>query len=134
MNANLKKTNTAETNYNKLTKIIKNKEIAEKYALFNVGKDSLKTKNINKNFLLVTDIIRGDWNYLKEKLKDKGIFIDDDLKELYNEWINKNVIYFPSQTYLKCVIGKNYDYKNNFLPLHERYALMILSNERFKIL
>jgi hypothetical protein len=131
--ANLKKTTTIKQHYNKLTKLIKSEEIAKKYALYNVGKDSLK-KNDNKNFILVSDIIKGEWNHLKEKLKDKNIFINNNLKEIYDIWKRKNVSYFPSKEYLNYLLIKDYNYEDASLQLHERYALLILSNKKFKIL
>jgi len=133
VNANIFKTETIDSNYNKLIHKIKDKNIKLKYTYYNVAYDSMKKINFDTNKLLVKNIING-WNGLTANLKNYDINLDIKVKNYYETWLKSNTKFFPSQKYKEMIKNSDYSWNDKSLSMSERYCLLLLANEKFEIL
>lgn len=131
--ANISKTETLNFNYNKVSHIIKDPEIAKKHAMYNVAVDSLVKEEFSTRTIPVSQVLI-DWTTLKEKFAKQDIILDDSVKNIYETWLTLNQQYLPSKEYIQAVNEFNYDYSNTKMSLPERYSLMALGGTKFKIL
>lgn len=132
--ANIIKTNTMTTkDFHPLAQRVQDPDIKIKLAFYNVGVDMLATLPLTKNQITVSDIISG-WHTLEPRLQSLGLQMNRSAQLFYQQWSTNNRQYFASETYAHMVHAHDYDYTQRNLSLSERYALLILSGERFCIL
>jgi hypothetical protein len=133
--SNVYKTNLLQkhSNYTKLNSKIKDQEIAVKYALYNIIKDCLIYKNFSNRQISVENII-GGWDKLSENLQNLGFTLNLQAQEYYSSWLNLNLKYLPSNKYVQYVDVGYHNYNDTDLNIAERYALLALSGNKFKIL
>jgi len=134
ISANIHKTDTMKyLRFHPLTSRLRDPEIKIKLAFYNVGKDSMDAEITSACSVNVSAIISG-WNRLIESLTDVGVYIDHSCQEFYEHWVENNRQYFPSAIYIDMVNKHDYDWKRLDIAAVERYALLVLSQEKFKIL
>ena len=133
LNAMLNKTKILEWNVNDTIKLIKDPLIRKQYVLYSMAQDYLQNSNLSANLLAVSDILLS-WEHLSASLRKFNIVIDSNLQDTYNYWISKNTGYFPSRRYKDYVKNKNYYFDDESLTIAERYSLLALAKEKFKIL
>lgn len=56
------------------------------------------------------------------------------LASVFDQWIDINKQYLPSDTYIKCVQSQTYDYEHSDLNIFEKYSLYALTHSKFKLL
>lgn len=120
-------------NYNQLDKKILDKKILYFYDCFNLASDRLRP-NIYSNQQIYLKSILGGWESLNRALKKVNLNISDSNQSYYNMWLEKNQKYMPSQNYVNCIESQNYDYTRPDLSIEEKYCLLALAKEHFKIL
>jgi hypothetical protein len=133
ISANLKKCDDSDFYNKKILKIIKDEKVKEKYSMYNIAKDSQIIVPISNNCIPVSSIISG-FDSIKQCLAKHKIFISDDVKNFYQHWYESNTNYLPSQKYIRYVNTKKYQFDDLTLTFYERYSLLVLANEKFKIL
>jgi hypothetical protein len=121
------------TDYNLPIQGVDDPELKKKYALYNVAKDSLMQTSFGDRTISISDILAG-WEQLIKAAELAEIYVDISTKEFYNNWYKLNTQYFPSDRYKKYILDNNYDYFDTQLSLGERYCLLALSGEKFKVL
>lgn len=134
MLANIHKTDTMKyLRFHPLASGIQDPEIKVKLAFYNVGKDSMDTQVKSARHISVSDIISG-WDPLMQSLRDVDIHISASCLEFYQHWIEHNRQFFPSPNYVSMIKNLDYDWKRSDITTVERYALLVLSQEKFKVL
>lgn len=134
MAANVCKTQTLNTQrFHPVARYINDADLRFKLALHSVGYNSINTTTSSISQIAVSDIISG-WDKIQNQLTDIGLRIDNRCQQFYEKWAKDNQTYFPSTQYVDMIKQKNYNWNCVDLPIHERYALLILSQEKFKIL
>ena len=131
--SNIYKTTPLQKHYNKFNLKITDTEIATKYALYNIIKHSLYDKKLSSRQILVENII-GGWEKLSKNLQNLGIVLNPLAQKYYSSWLNLNLKYLPSNKYVQYVDVGNHNYNDTDLNIAERYALLVLSGNKFKIL
>jgi hypothetical protein len=122
-------------NYNFLIPKIKDKKILHYFNCYNVALDIINAeKNRFKNEKILLEDILGGWESLVESLKKVNMPIAEECKPYYDQWITNNKQYKPSINYLDLVIANNFDYNHPELDIEERYCLLALAEQKFKIL
>lgn len=129
----LKKRNT-HPDYLPLITKIKNKKILYQFNCYNYAIDRIATEQTvtNVKCLQLKDIL-GGWDSFYHSMAAIDIPIDQNCKSYYNQWLESNS-YLPSDLYCAQVDKENFDYRDYRLTVEERYCLMALSGEKFKIL
>lgn len=122
-----------DTEYNNIVKKIKDPVILYKYNCYNLAIDRVSTEITTSKQIKLIDILSG-WDLFLNNIKQVQLDISDCFKNYYNEWLEENSIFFPSKDYVSLVNSKNYDYTCTKLSLEERYCLLALAGEKFKIL
>jgi hypothetical protein len=129
----LKKRNT-HPNYLPLIAKITNKKILYQFNCYNYAIDRITTEQTVASIrcLQLEDILSG-WDNFCQALAAIDLPIGQNCKSYYDQWLENN-LYLPSSLYCSLVDKENFDYNNNRLAIEERYCLMALSGEKFKIL
>jgi len=136
VNANLIKNSSAFDKiyaYHPIISKIKDPEILDKFHMFNMAKDLLSFKNVSHEQLHLEDIL-GGWDRLSNSLSELGFNVDQNYQPIYQPWLDANKIFMPSQHYQQLVTEQNFDYLCQSLNMYERYCLLALSRNKFKIL
>jgi hypothetical protein len=131
----LKKRNT-HPNYLPLISQIKDEKILYQFNCYNYAVDRINTeKNIlnNTRLLFLEELLNG-WDNFKNAIHRINLSVDQTYKSYYNKWLNDNLSFMPSNTYISLVEESNFDYKYTGLSIEERYSLLALADEKFKIL
>ena len=131
----LKKRNS-HPNYLPLISQIKDEKILYQFNCYNYAIDRINTeKNIvnNTRFLLLEELLNG-WNSFRDAIHRINLLVDQACETYYNKWLNDNLSILPSSTYTLLVGERNFDYKYTGLSIEERYSLLALAGEKFKIL
>jgi len=134
MSANVAKTDTIKyQRFHPLAARLQDSEIKIKLAWYNVGKDCLDTQVSSARHITVSDVISG-WDQLRQHLLGVDIPVDPSCLTFYQHWIENNRRYFPSTDYVDMVKNHDYDWKRSNMSTVERYALLVLSQGKFRIL
>ena len=130
--ANISKTETLmDQKFHALARKVQDPVLHMNLAFYNVGRDSIDTVVSSSCQITVSHIIAG-WDALTHCLDQIDIAIDPSCRQFYNGWQEKNRRYFPSDVYRHMIESADYDWHRSDLPLAERYALLVLSGERFR--
>jgi hypothetical protein len=119
--------------YHVLIDKIKNPEILYKFDCFNFIKDRVMSVELSNQQINLADFLKG-WNHFQNSIEKVDLFISDNCKKYYDNWIAQNKKFFPSKLYLSMIGSKDYDYTNVKLSIVEKYCMLVLSGENFKIL
>jgi len=117
----------------KLLKIITDQSVAEKYAMYNIIKDTQIKHDISDRQILVSSIIF-NFDIFKQSLAQHGIVLTDSSENFYQQWHLLNKDYLPSQKYIEYINTKNYNFDDLTLTFYERYSLLVLANKKFIVL
>jgi hypothetical protein len=119
--------------YHPLMPKIKDPDVLNKFHMFNMAKNLLNFKNVSDEQLHLEDIL-GGWSRLTDSLRRLGFALDQKYKLLYQSWLEANQAFMPSQYYKQLVTDQNFDYNSQNLSIYERYCLLALSGNNFKVL
>lgn len=119
--------------YNNIVRKIKDPVILYKYNCYNLAIDRISTKITNSKQIKLIDILSG-WDTFLRSLNCVQLYVVDSAKNYYDTWLEKNSMFFPSKDYISLVNAKKYDYTCTKLSLEEKYCLLALAGEKFKIL
>lgn len=134
MAANVYKTETVTTHdFHRLAGRVKDPDLRAKLALYNVGQDSLNTVTSSESKISISDLIQG-WPTLCSRSRCLGIQLDAQAEDFYHHWYDKNKKYFASPSYLDLCHRTETALDHHDLNIIERYALMVLRGQRFRIL
>lgn len=121
--------------YTPLISKIKDKKILHYFNCYNVALDIINVEKIElSNNKIKLENILDNWENLLELLKNVGVTVSEECKTYYEQWIQKNQKYKPSVNYTNLVSNNNFDYTFPELDIEERYCLLALSGQKFKIL
>lgn len=112
---------------------IKDKEILDKFDMYNIAKKEIMPKIYSDNQISLGDIL-GGWESFCNATKQVGIHIDTKFKTDYNNWTEANKKFMPSEKYKSLLSSNNLDHTYKELSLVEKYCLLALSGKKFKIL
>jgi hypothetical protein len=133
---NFKEHNTI-LNYNSMITKIKDPTILYKYNCYNLAVSFINNCMLNKNLsqtrLSVKNIL-GGWESLNNSLKELGFCVADHCKLYYKTWLSKNQSLLPSKYYIELVENNNLDYRSPKISIEEKYCLLALAREKFKII
>lgn len=119
--------------YNELDRKIKDKKILYYYDCYNLALDRLRPNIYSKQQIDVKSILSG-WESLTQALKTVNLSISENNRQYYDVWLEKNQKYIPSENYINLVESGNYDYTGPCLSIEEKYCLLALAKEHFRIL
>lgn len=130
----LKKRNT-HVNYLPVVSQIKDEKILYKFNCYNYAVDRIRTEKsiLNHTFLKLEELVSG-WNGFKSAVNKINLSIDQTCKSHYDKWLNGNLPMMPSSIYTSLVDQNNFDYNLAGLNLEEKYCLLALAGEKFKVL
>ena len=136
VNSNLVKKSRVFDNtyqYHPLMPKIKDPDVLNKFHMFNIAKNLLNFKNVSNDQLHLEDIL-GGWDQLTDSLLRLGFELDKKYKLLYQSWLEANQAFMPSHYYKQLATDQNFDYDSQILSISERYCLLALSGNNFKVL
>jgi len=120
-------------NYHVLASKISDPVILYKFDCFNYAQNLLQTRNYSPDQLALKHILSG-WEDFTAALGRVNLKISADCQTYYEQWLEENQRFMPTATYLDQVNLQNFDYNNSELTIEERYCLLALSGQKFKIL
>ena len=120
-------------NYHVLASKISDPAILYKFDCFNYAQDLLQTRNYSADQLNLKHIL-GGWEDFVTALSKVNLNISAHCQTYYNQWLEENQRFVPSTAYLKLLEQQDFDYNNDKLTIEERYCLLALSKQKFKIL
>jgi hypothetical protein len=120
-------------NYHVLASKISDPEILYKFDCFNYAQDLLQTRNYSSDQLNLKDILSG-WEDFVTALVKVNLNISAQCQIYYNQWVEENQKFMPTTAYLELIAHQNFDYNNSKLTIEERYCLLALCKQKFKIL
>lgn len=120
-------------NYHVLASKISDPAILYKFDCFNYAQDLLQTRNYSADQLRLKHIL-GGWEDFVTALSKVNLNISAHCQTYYNQWLEENQRFVPGTAYLKLLEQQDFDYNNNKLTIEERYCLLALSKQKFKIL
>lgn len=112
---------------------IKDKDTLDKFDMYNIAKNELVPRHLSDNQISLKDTLDG-WQSFCTATKQAGIHIDNKFETAYNVWLEANKKFMPSKKYKSLLIDNNFDYECNQLSLVEKYCLLALSGNKFKLL
>ena len=118
--------------YHPIISKISDSEVLYKFDCFNFAKDLLETKYGNQQ-LDLKDIISG-WSNLVSALNNVNLHVSSEGESYYTRWLESNQQFMPGSIFLSLLQCKNFDYNYAGLSIEERYCLLALSGDKFKIL
>ena len=130
--ANINKTKTLTVDFNHLVSNIKDPDLRRHYSIFSVAKDFVAFKTTNQ--IITVDQLLSGWAMIKRTIKKFNVELDENLKLMYNTWLTTNQLYLPSSTYKYCVQNQHYDVDHPALTLIEKYCLLAISGDKFRLL
>ena len=133
VNANCIKTDTLSTPFNNIVSKIPDETVKLKYTYYCNAVDTLVQTNIGWNTILVSELIAGQ-DQFESVLARQKLNIPSEYFVVYNDWLEKNLPYMPSETYTQKIYNRDYDYNDTKLSLVEKYCLLALSKNKFTIL
>lgn len=130
----IQKTSEYIPNYDQLRAKIKDSMMRDSYDLYNTSWDRLYNKVKYSDNQITVDTLVGGWDVLKNKLKKFNLLLDDKYKLYYEDWLDKNQQYLPSNRYKELVNACNFNYTDDQLSLAEKYCLLAMSKKKFIVL
>lgn len=119
--------------YHVMTSKIADPVVLHKFDLFNSAKNLLEDTPTSNQQLMIDDILNG-WPALSAALSNLNIFISAEYQSIYDTWLDCNKCFMPSKLYQSMILDNNLDYKNSELSIAERYCLLALAGQKFKLL
>lgn len=120
-------------NYHVLASKISDTELLYKFDCFNYAQDLLQTKNYSADQLGLKHILSG-WEDFVTALSKVNLYVSAHCQTYYMQWLEENQKFMPTTTYLEMIENQNFDFNNRKLTIEERYCLLALSKQKFKIL
>jgi hypothetical protein len=121
------------TQYHPLIEKIQDEQILYKFDCYNLASDSIHSVG-KSNMQLTLDSILGRWSSLKTALQQLGFNVSAHCENYYNTWLSNNQKFLPSKQYIKLSSQHCWDHNTPGLSIEERYCLLALSNQKFKLL
>lgn len=131
--AAINKTKVLSWDYEDKLKLIKDPEIRKMYTFYVLAQMHSKKNCLNKNQVPITTIL-SNWDTLCAALHKFNIHLSENVKSIYDDWILKNSGILPSGQYKNYILTKNYHFNDKSLTMAERYSLLVLAQEKFKVL
>jgi hypothetical protein len=119
--------------YHPLISKISDSVVLYKFDCYNMAVKSITTKNFSTLQIQLGDLLK-DWQQFTSALSAVGLYVSPDCQEYYERWLTDNKKFLPSKTYTTLVRNKNYDYLDSTLSIEEKYCLLALSGEKFRLL
>lgn len=133
VNSNWTKTDSSWLAFNDVVSKITDADIRKKYTFYCVAQDIVNQDHLSDRRLVVSDIIGGQQKF-SSALADLQLQIDQTYFEQYLQWLHANAAYLPSQIYEDQVIAGDYRLDHPGLTLVEKYCLLVLSKQKFRVL
>jgi hypothetical protein len=111
---------------------IKDPEVLYKFDCFNMASDILSAKT-SSHTLSLAHVLSG-WQGFCNAVQNLGFDVNADCESEYQRWRTLNEKFIPSKQYQELVRAKNFDCQAQGLSLEERYCLLAMSQQRFRIL
>lgn len=134
IHANVHKNNHTAMYCNQLREKIKNPNIRSCYDLYTTCWDRLYNAVEYSDHQINVETMLSGWDRLKEVLGQFGLVLNNKYKDYYNEWLDKNQQYLPSNRYKELVRTSDFSYSDSTLSLAERYCLLAMAKKKFTIL
>lgn len=128
--SNIVKTDTIDTNFNKLSALITDPVVKTNYALYSVAVDFVTNYKASGHQQLQVSDLLCDLKTFKTATNNINLGLNFN-HTIYQHWLEKNQQYIPSKNYLAKVATQNYDFTDLTLNLAERYSLMALAGCKF---
>lgn len=132
VSANINKTLILEKKYNELASMIPDKETKIKYAAFSLAKEFIATPKY-KQSISVSQLLLG-WQSVYHSMKIFNIKLASSTESFYNQWVANNQKYMPSDVYQQKIINQSYNIDHSELSTIEKYCLLAISGNKFKLL
>jgi hypothetical protein len=124
-------------NYHPLIANIKDPKILYKFDCYNLAvnyvNDCILNQKLSHQTLSVQSII-GGWLALSTKLQHFNFYVSDHCKQYYEAWLAQNQLLLPGDVYLNLIATNNLDYSAPGLSIEERYCLLALDQQQFKVI
>lgn len=121
------------TQYHVMEPRIPDPEILYKFDCYNFAKDAVKNNILGDQSIQLGTILAG-WDSFKKELESLHFNVDVKCRDYYERWLQSNKKFFPSAQYVALVSQKNYDYGEPSLSIEEKYCLLVLTGQRFRLL
>jgi hypothetical protein len=119
--------------YHVLISKISDPEILYKFDCFNYAQDLLRTKKYSDQQISLKNIL-GGWDNFVAALAQVNLTVLPKCQDYYTQWLEQNQQFMPTATFVELVQRKEFDYNLATLPMEERYCLLALAGQKFKIL
>lgn len=119
--------------YSVLASKISNSNLLYKFDCYNFAYDILKINNYSTKKIKIASILNG-WNILLTEVNELGFNLDSSCKQYFETWLEANRQFMPSSEYKIKVKSCNYEIDDSIIDLAEKYCLLALSGQKFKIL
>jgi hypothetical protein len=124
-------------NYHPLITNIKDPKILYKFDCYNLAvnyvNDCILNQKLSHQTLSVENII-GGWQVLSSKLQQLNFYVSDHCRQYYEAWVAQNQSLLPGDVYLNLIATNNLDYATPGLSIEERYCLLALAQQKFKVI
>jgi hypothetical protein len=134
VSSNIAKTDTLYKNFNRLAKMIADPMVRSNFAMYSIAMDNVQRQpSVISKHLPVSSLLI-DTETFKTATNLVNLNLDFTFIHVYQNWRLKNQTYMPSERYQKKIQSQDYDFFDTELSIVERYCLMALSKNKFKLL
>ena len=119
--------------YHVLASKISDPDLLYKFDCFNYAQHMLQPKNYSNQQISLKSIL-GGFSSLKYACSQVKLTLSNSCENYYTQWLEQNQQFIPSAGFVELIQAKNFDYNNTDLCIEERYCLLALSKNKFKIL
>ena len=119
--------------YTPMSSKIVDPEVLYKFDCYNMITMALSVKNISALQLHLNSVF-DSWSEFEQSLLNVNLHISQTCRQYYEQWIDSNKQFLPGHNYVSMVTNQDYNYNCKDLSIEERYCLLVLAGEKFRIL
>lgn len=120
--------------YHEMTGIIRDPSVLYRFDCYNMAKDCLDVVPADPHQTIYLDDIMQGWDRLKWSCDALCLPLRDHCRPYFEAWLEANQSFLPSLAYQQMVKQDRYDATCPDLSLEERYCVLAIEGERFRLL